>query len=352
MVNTQSSVIGRVERATRYVAKLPSAIDGNEGHNALFRVTCVLVEKFKLSPEEAWKILLEYNLRCEPPWCKDELIHKLSDDYEKVGISHPEGELRLILHFPPGYKAPANAVSDCIVATSIVHDKPNTSGFGPGIMSQLHRLAAIRGIPLRGLIWATIRKVLVFGNWFGQEVFGVTDQRGTVLELRRLDGAMFPAYGCLSERKSHAVKGSNKRWPLGILEAKNYPCIALVEGVPDFLAAHELILREQTTSQDQPVLRCAPVAMLSANVSIDEAALLFFNRKHVRIFYHNDASGVGWKAARQWQQQIIKAGAWSCEFFHFKKIENVVVKDLNDYLIAVDKGVISGELKLFPNVSL
>jgi hypothetical protein len=80
------------ERASRYVDTLPGAISGSRGHNALFRVACVLVNGFALPDEQAWPILLEYNARCQPPWSQHELRHKLSE-VRKVSHLKPLGHL-------------------------------------------------------------------------------------------------------------------------------------------------------------------------------------------------------------------------------------------------------------------
>jgi len=66
-----------MERARAYVAKMPPAISGSGGHNATFAAACALVRGFALSTEEAFEILEEYNLRCEPPWSEWELRHKI-----------------------------------------------------------------------------------------------------------------------------------------------------------------------------------------------------------------------------------------------------------------------------------
>ena len=58
---------------------MPPAISGSGGHDALFRVACVLTNGFALSDEQAWSILQEYNARCQPPWSQRELPHKLSE---------------------------------------------------------------------------------------------------------------------------------------------------------------------------------------------------------------------------------------------------------------------------------
>lgn len=68
-----------VERARRYVAKMPPAISGSGGHDAAYRTACVLVLGFALSIDEAYPLFVEYNERCEPPWNEREIWHKLND---------------------------------------------------------------------------------------------------------------------------------------------------------------------------------------------------------------------------------------------------------------------------------
>jgi KaiC/GvpD/RAD55 family RecA-like ATPase len=74
-----------MERARRYVAKMPEAVSGSGGHNATFRVACVLCLGFGLSPEHSMVILQEYNVRCVPPWSERELWHKVNDAAKQPG---------------------------------------------------------------------------------------------------------------------------------------------------------------------------------------------------------------------------------------------------------------------------
>jgi hypothetical protein len=67
-----------VERARRYVAKMPPAISGQGGHNSTFAAAVALVKGFDLTIEQARPILAEYNQRCEPAWSVAELEHKLT----------------------------------------------------------------------------------------------------------------------------------------------------------------------------------------------------------------------------------------------------------------------------------
>ena len=68
----------RVERARRYVAVLPPAIQGSHGDVYTFRVCCRLVRGFALEDGEALAVLQDWNNRCQPPWTERELAQKVS----------------------------------------------------------------------------------------------------------------------------------------------------------------------------------------------------------------------------------------------------------------------------------
>ena len=210
---------------------------------------------------------------------------------------------------------------------SQLRPKPDATGFGSGDEDQIHRLASLRGIELSGLRVAQERGLLVFGRFAGHEVFGITDASGNVLEVRRLDGQMFPAHGELHERKSHALRGSQKNWPVGLANVGDRPMILLVEGLPDFLAAFEIVVRENALN------RVAPVALLSASSKISEEALPLFRGRHVRILPHADAAGA--PAAARWRQQLQEAGAHPIDQICLAQpaeANSSPIKDLNEYL--------------------
>ena len=81
------------ERAQRYVAKMPPAVEGQHGSRALLHVACVLVQGFALPRGEARQILDEYNPRCEPPWSERELEHVLDSAEAKPGLETKDGLL-------------------------------------------------------------------------------------------------------------------------------------------------------------------------------------------------------------------------------------------------------------------
>lgn len=144
--------------------------------------------------------------------------------------------------------------------------------------------------------------------------------------MRLLNGDAFPAWGSLPARKSHALKGSQKDWPLGILESENCESLALAEGLPDFLALHQYVVQE--TAQD----RVGPVGILSSACLISAEALEHFKGKHVRIYPHMDEAGI--KAAGRWQKQLQEAGARKVDFFNFSAFhssQGSCVKDLCEF---------------------
>lgn len=67
-----------IDRARAYIAKMPDAVAGQNGHGATFNVARVLLHFFELNREDAAKLLDEYNGRCAPAWSAKELNHKLN----------------------------------------------------------------------------------------------------------------------------------------------------------------------------------------------------------------------------------------------------------------------------------
>ncbi|MFN7137760.1 MAG: hypothetical protein ACK4UN_00310 [Limisphaerales bacterium] len=203
---------------------------------------------------------------------------------------------------------------------------PDRSGFRAGTDSQLAELSKQRGISCDALELASERGFLVFGVWRGLECYGITDSSGIVLELRRVDGQLFPGIGELQPRKSHAVKNSRKSWPVGILESSSSESVVITEGIPDFLAAHQIMLVEGSVD------RVAPVAFLSACCNIDKQVIQRFVGKHVRIIPHIDQAGL--KGAEKWCQQLIEAGVAKVDLFdlsRFSHPDGKQIKDLCDF---------------------
>jgi len=196
----------------------------------------------------------------------------------RLGISHPERQL----HVPK-------------------KEGPKLPPLREGTANELRELSDRRGFMLEGLRMAESGGFLRFCNLWGHPAWCVSDSRQQLYEFRRLDGQPWPAFGRLSERKSHCV-GTGKAWPLGVLESVPFPKIALVEGAPDFLALHHFLLVEGKQKL------VAPVAVLgAANHRLAPEALAKFAGKSVCLYPHADEAGQ--KAARAWARSLRAAGA-------------------------------------------
>jgi hypothetical protein len=81
------------KRIRAYIATMPAAVSGQRGHDATFKVACVLIQGWALSVDEAWLYLRAYNALCKPPWSDKELEHKLADAV-KAPLNRSYGVLR------------------------------------------------------------------------------------------------------------------------------------------------------------------------------------------------------------------------------------------------------------------
>lgn len=81
-----------LERARRYLAKCPPAVEGQGGDKTTYHVAIVLVHGFALSDAEAMTLLRSWNASCVPPWSEAELLHKVQ---AAAGAEHaqPRGHL-------------------------------------------------------------------------------------------------------------------------------------------------------------------------------------------------------------------------------------------------------------------
>lgn len=96
-----------LRRASAYLARMPEAVSGQGGHNALYAAALKLVRSFGLADDEAMRLLeAEYNPRCVPPWSERELRHKVES--ARVDGTVPFGDL-LQTERPP---RPAPAIPD------------------------------------------------------------------------------------------------------------------------------------------------------------------------------------------------------------------------------------------------
>ncbi len=81
----------RIARAKKYLAKMPPAVQGQDGSKACFNAACTLVRGFDLPLRTSFEMLKqEYNARCTPPWSDAELQHKVDSTTQST---RPRGYL-------------------------------------------------------------------------------------------------------------------------------------------------------------------------------------------------------------------------------------------------------------------
>ncbi|MGH7951217.1 MAG: hypothetical protein ACREFE_04770 [Limisphaerales bacterium] len=195
----------------------------------------------------------------------------------------------------------------------------------------------MRGLSIEGIVLASARGLLRFGNYHGHAAWILFDTSRRNACARRMDGEPWLADGT----KSLILRGSQAAWPIGIGEAQNFRNVLLCEGAPDLLAAfHFIVVCRRVTDY-------APVAMLSASYNIAADALPLFTRKRVRIYVHDDETG--YRAASRWMPQFIQRGANvdAFNFAGFRTHDGASVKDLNGFAHAqtTDENLIA---KLLP----
>ena len=74
-----------VDRAVKYLDKIPGAISGQGGHDQTFKAACALILGYGMTVDEALPFLRAWNDRCQPPWNERELVHKLEDAAKQPG---------------------------------------------------------------------------------------------------------------------------------------------------------------------------------------------------------------------------------------------------------------------------
>jgi hypothetical protein len=196
--------------------------------------------------------------------------------------------------------------------------------FEVGTRQDLIALANRRGIAVEGIELARERGLLRFAVRYGHRCWIVTDSRRLNAQARRLDGQPFIVDG--KPAKALTLPGSQAGTPIGLIETKRFPAVAVVEGGPDLLAAHGCMWAEGRSD-------VAAVAMLGAGHRPLSAAWAALYGKQVKIYFHRDAEGED--AGIAWGGEIRMAGATKVEGFRFdglRKVDCSPVNDLNDLL--------------------
>ena len=69
----------RIRRARAYVATIPPAVSGQDGHRQTFRAAVLVVRGFSLTEGDAVSALATWNRSCVPPWSDAELRRKIRE---------------------------------------------------------------------------------------------------------------------------------------------------------------------------------------------------------------------------------------------------------------------------------
>lgn len=80
---TTGAAASPLERARRYAASVPGAVQGQDGSGTTVKLALALVRGFELSDADALDVLGGWNAECKPRWSAAELAHKVADAREK-----------------------------------------------------------------------------------------------------------------------------------------------------------------------------------------------------------------------------------------------------------------------------
>jgi hypothetical protein len=149
-----------VRQARNYLRKVPPAVEGQGGDAHTWKVACLLVIDFGLTPERALPVLSEWNRRCLPPWDLKDLLHKLEaadalEGRERGWRVRRSG--RVTVHLVPGDR-------DVVVgvAAAAVGEGRSFVDLAPSLHAGVVRVGTSRELApeLAGVDWADKRALL------------------------------------------------------------------------------------------------------------------------------------------------------------------------------------------------
>ena len=294
-----------LERAKRYAANVPPAIEGAGGDNATYRFFLLLFQRFGaiVKYSELWEVVQDWNQHCQPPWQIPDLQRKFEAARRKVSPDMPIDR----------------PLSRSDMTPTHVKKAKGRLILRAGSRADLDRLSELRGIPVESLQRAAALGFLSFGKYAGHECWFVHHElRNSVAQARRMDGEPFEQIGVkawtivMGEGLGRKMLGLTK-----VRDSENN--VILTEGGPDLLSAIHLF----------PNHRC--LSLLGAWIIImdDEAKRLA--GKDITIFADKDDAGIS--ALTRWSGTLLGNGVrsvtngWALD--GFQGVEG----DLNDYLI-------------------
>lgn len=197
-----------------------------------------------------------------------------------------------------------------------------------GSVDDIRKLNQLRKIGYDGIQLAIERGHLYFFNCHKthKRIWCVSDFSRYVRQDRMLDGShILLKRGELSKNRTLGAAS----WPVGVNDIGDKTTVLLVEGMPDFVAAHQLICSENRQQN------ACVVGLLGRSMAIPNMVIGHFKGKRIRIFPHADGvGGAGIEAANNWWQQLrpVASKVDMIDYEEMQTMDGRKVKDVNDFL--------------------
>ncbi len=194
-----------IERASLYLDRLPPAIAGSGGHNALYEAAAVLRRGFALNEDEAFELLTRWNqTHCQPPWKECDLRHKLQSAAQSTRslgylLKNEDGPSPVPQTSPPF----AGESED---AKKAKH-RQSWPEFRPLDDAAIHAIAKLRSLPIHAVTWLARMGYLKGAMIDGQPCFILTE--GSFAQARRFDGEMLQTrHGSAKTKNLYGSQGA------------------------------------------------------------------------------------------------------------------------------------------------
>jgi hypothetical protein len=279
-----------IERARRYLAKMPPAIQGSGGSTATFNAALAL-HGFGLTGEPAMRLFNEWNAtHCTPPWKETDLLRKLTDAAKCA-------------------RKPAGHLLKEATATPWPMDEGTQKAAKRGQWPALYRptgkdlavIADLRHVSLDAVALADAHRHLWRCQWKDAECLAI--RFGRFAQVRRMDGQPFIQKDGSSIKALNLPGSEGSFLNPGGMGAQEVPVI-LTEGAISILEGAETVQRADGNSR--PLHSAAVLAAVSASSKFTAGHLAKLKGRRVRII--PDADPAGQDAAAHWSVQLRTVG--------------------------------------------